>query len=82
MQLRNKCILSLINIMLTAIQENNNSSSSSRHSSSSSSKNSNNKEKNQVYQAFTPPGCSYPSARLHGCHITKDEDSNCDTIHC
>ena len=82
MQLRNKCILSLINIMLTAIQENNNSSSSSRHSSSSSSKNSNNKEKNQVYQDFTPPGCSYPSARLHGCHITKDEDSNCDTIHC
>jgi len=75
--------------MLTAIQENNNnsssssSSSSSHHSSSSSSSNnSNNKEKNQVYQDFTPPGCSYPSARLHGCHITKDEDSNCDTIHC
>lgn len=68
MQLRNKCILSLINIMLTVIQENNSSSS-------------NNKEKNQVYQDFILLGCSYQSTRLHGCRITKDEDSNCDTIH-
>jgi hypothetical protein len=73
MQLRNKCILSLINIILTAIQENN---------SSSNNNNSNNKEKNQVYQDFTLLGCSYPSATLHGCLVTKDEDSNCDTIHC
>jgi hypothetical protein len=27
-----------------------------------------------VYQDFTLLGCSYPSIRLHACHITKDED--------
>ena len=76
MPLRNKCTLSLINTMLTAIQEYNNTSSSSNN------KNSNNKEKNQVFQDYTLLGCSYLSTKLHGCCNTKDKDSNCDTIHC